>query len=355
MRRKEPVVLLLLALLLFIPADTGVVVEVGGNIHFFDKAEKSLIEFIDALIGDDSIPIDKVKDSGIFSKEEKEKLTLIPKVQASEREVGFEPTRNWKNFKEKAGYDCNILYFQDPDEIATSYCDPKIMEMRCPFDNMASNAVWLKNEKGIDIEKYDYHFYVTDGLAGEAEVTREVLRRGFYSYIGLIWHEDTHININNLPRDLNESLAFFMGVVGPDFFFKSKREKIIADLDFYEKGRMEIINCQKKLLALNNRFKKGVITRAVYQKKKSEILERYDFESASDVASDYTYARFWPLLRKLYEKCGYDLKKFVRIVKKIPFREPKKKYQSEEYFRETLIEEEKAEVYLKKLIKNIKR
>lgn len=284
-----------------------------------------------------------------FSSSEKKKIELIKKGKVFIKRFGFKPTKDFLKYKE-SDPSCNIVCLNRKKDLPFSDFDPKILNFEFNNEFSAEKILQFIEKKGVDVKNRDFYFFNYFGREKRSFITKKLLRASKEHIVHTIFHEYYHSNVN-LPVHMNEAGADIAGTLGWCLFSGFSKRKISSYLT------KEINNCAKphndcfkKLAEKYGLFVSDILNYDDYQLEKEKIVAKYGFPSFTYVCMIHSYCYYFPLLVRLVKSLDYDLQKFLEVMKKCPFKEPRCRRNRKKYFMETRKREKEMEKWIEKMI-----
>jgi len=243
--------------------------------------------------------------------------------KAEEKADGIKPTRNFAHSGlEAAYYRC---YYTGKLELPASYSALKLKQ-------------GTKEGCRIDQARYDVFFYPAEVVAsGHAPVTRTLAASPLERVVTVVPHEDFHKQVHGLPEEVAEAASTLVGFlagaaagesVGPRpleseaGLFLRKAELVNR---YYEQLRDVYQSMQARSLStMAASVEKQRIMSALNRECKAIQPAPRTFNRCvsapnnAGLAFDYTYTRYYPLLYRVYQECGQDLRCTVRVIDRAP-------------------------------------
>lgn len=251
---------------------------------------------------------------------------VIVSLKEYQRALGLSETGNFRKRSEtrQAYYRC---YYTGKLELPGSYDQLRLAE------GDASGCA-------VNEEEYDVFFYPIEAVAdGAAPVTASLERASKERQAVVVAHEDFHERLHRLPVNLAEAAATLAGFVtaaqfardttGPD---SELARALSAEAELFLR-KSEVINrFHAQLRELYARARAGELTRRQALAAKAETFLQLQRECLSiepkpatfnrcpaalnnaGLAFDYTYTKHYPLLHRLFEVLGGDLRSFLKTL-----------------------------------------
>ncbi|MBU4502519.1 MAG: aminopeptidase [Nanoarchaeota archaeon] len=256
-----------------------------------------------------------------------EKLKEIERIEEwGESKLGLPKSNNFRSYDGKL-MTYHLVYYTHPLRLPTYYWDMG----RKNFEE-EKNAIKFKRE--AESKGYDVHYRTSEALAGKPEISNYLLEKSMARKAYTVFHENMHNHIwmtNKIKQlvDLEEACANIAGYYGAkeytlEMFGKDSteyeestwgiKEKIKKDrlvIKYYQK----LDNLLKLKIPENQKLLRKEKLLAEFVNKKS-ILLGYEVspQNNASFASDITYSRYMPLVRKVYHKTRRT-KKAIQVFK----------------------------------------
>jgi Putative aminopeptidase len=233
----------------------------------------------------------------------------VEQLKSVEESAGFHRTGNFGRLDTgvRAYYRC---YYTGKLELPESYDELKMRK-------------GTKDGCALDEKKYDVFYYRIEAVAsGHTPVTESLATASAERVAMVVPHEDFHAQIDGLPRRIEEAAATLVGFVTAAAALNE--QAIDAEL-FLKKS--EIVNRYfDRLGAVYKKARGGALSEAAARAEQRRLLERLNEECSAirpdprsfnkcvsapnnaGLAFDHTYTKYYPVLYRVYEGCGKDLK-----------------------------------------------
>jgi hypothetical protein len=233
----------------------------------------------------------------------------IEQLKTVEQSAGFHRTGNFgrRDTGVQAYYRC---YYTGKLELPESYDELKLRK-------------GTKEGCALDEKKYDVFFYPIEAVAsGHTPVTESLAAASTERVAMVVPHEDFHAQIDGLPRRIEEAAATLVGFVTGAAALNE--QPLDAEL-FLRKS--EIVNRYfDRLSAIYKAARHGAFSEAAARAEQRRLLEALGSECSAirpnprsfnkcvsvsnnaGLAFDHTYTKYYPLLYRVFESCGKDLK-----------------------------------------------
>ena len=233
----------------------------------------------------------------------------IEQLKTVEQEAGFHRTGNFGRVDAgvRAYYRC---YYTGKLELPESYDELKLRK-------------GTKDGCALDEKKYDVFFYPIEAVAsGHTPVTEALASASAERVAMVVPHEDFHAQIDGLPRRIEEAAATLVGFVTG----AAALNKQAVDAELFLR-KSEIVNRYfDRLSAIYKEARHGGLSEAAARAEQRRLLESLREECSAirptprsfnrcvsapnnaGLAFDHTYTKYYPLLYRVYEGCGKDLK-----------------------------------------------
>jgi len=243
----------------------------------------------------------------------------IEQLKTVEQDAGFHRTGNFGRVDKgvQAYYRC---YYTGKLELPESYDELRLRK-------------GAKDGCALDEKKYDVFFYPIEAVAsGHTPVTKSLAAASAERVAMVVPHEDFHAQIDGLPRRIEEAAATLVGFVTGAAALHE--QPLDAEL-FLRKS--EIVNTGfDRLSAIYKKARRGAVSESAARAEQRRLLDALREEcsairpnprsfnkclSASNnagLAFDHTYTKYYPLLYRIYEGCGKDLKCTVQTIMAAP-------------------------------------
>ena len=243
----------------------------------------------------------------------------IEQLKTVEQAAGFHRTGNFGRADKgvQAYYRC---YYTGKLELPESYDELKLRK-------------GTKDGCALDEKKYDVFFYPIEAVAsGHTPVTESLAAASSERIAMVVPHEDFHAQLDGLPRRIEEAAATLVGFVTGAAVLHE--QPLDAEL-FLKKS--EIINRYfDRLSAIYNQARCGALSEAAARAEQRRLLKGLGEECSAirpnprsfnkcvsaannaGLAFDHTYTKYYPLLYRVYEGCGKDLKCTVKTIMAAP-------------------------------------
>ena len=290
-----------------------------------------------------------------FSKKEINALDLLKQVKKFEKTIGLKETKNFQKF-EKNNTFYTDLFYQEKTKIPFSYLHPDLKYRPVnheKLDDALNNLNSFLKEK-ITSSRYDLFLYNSEAKANGTRITKRLLNSEKERLIYVVIHEDWHDNAA-LPSHIEEASGDLIGYVGM-WKFLGVKDKGIEILLKERLRRAEAINrFYKEFDCLALRYSFGRIDKRMFKSEKEKIISHLkdnayfpNFSSMTKFSFFHTYTYYFPLMCELFRSLGFNLNKFIAVLKETPFRTTAE--ENSDFYKTKKIER-KIESYLKNYLK----
>jgi hypothetical protein len=233
----------------------------------------------------------------------------IEQLKTVEQDAGFHRTGNFGRVDKgvQAYYRC---YYTGKLELPESYDELKLRR-------------GTKDGCALDEKKYDVFFYPVEAVAsGHTPVTESLAAASTERMAMVVPHEDFHAQIDGLPRRIEEAAATLVGFLTG----AAALHEQALDAELFLK-KSEVVNRYfDRLSTIYKEARHGALSEAAARAEQRRLLDELREEcsairpnprsfnkcvSASNnagLAFDHTYTKYYPLLYRVYEGCGKELK-----------------------------------------------
>jgi len=253
---------------------------------------------------------------------------LIRALKRLEKTLGFRRTKSFSHASDKsvASYRC---YYTGKLELPQSSLGLRLKQ-------------GSKDGCALDTEKFDVFFYPMEAVAnGKSPVTTSLQRESTERFLTVVAHEDFHAGAGKLPATLTEPASTLIGMLTAS---EVARENFGPGSEVYRNLSIEpglfmrkaelVASFHARLGKLYAAVRTGEVSPNDALAEKGKLFAEIEEEcqaitpapksfnrclSANNnagLAFDMTYAKYYPLMYKLYLACGQDLKATMQATKR---------------------------------------